>query len=150
MPMRRIFGIALIACVVGTSSAEAMQGFSCSVDDASLKLDASGAFSGGPGEGIMYFKAEAQFLLPGLPAYMRKLDMTKDLAHHWVDRDELRLRFRAEPTSGETVASIDLIIKTAGDTESDEMPGTYSIDIFNADGTGNTITASGKAACSTD
>jgi hypothetical protein len=143
------FGLALLASPL---PAHASGGFSCTAEDANMKLEVASAVSHGLGGVFTNFNGAATVLLAGAPEDLRAIDLGKGLVHHWIDRGDLRLSFYSERGEGKPHAYVDLMLKTAGDPDEGEFQGTYALTVFTMDppadaAGGKIMTAEGKAVC---
>jgi hypothetical protein len=130
-----------------TTPAFATGGFTCEVDDASLKFSAGGVFPGA-GPGFLNFGAKAEIHLPGVPEKLRNLDLSQSLVHSWIYTGDLRLRLKAENDEDNIFKSLDLVIQTAGEADGGDWEGTYILDIFDSASPDAPVNAKGKAMCS--
>ena len=141
--------LAVIAAlfVLATTDARATGGFSCSVDDQHLKLDAQSAFSHGLGERLVNFRAEAEVLDARAPAGLRTLKLDEgSLVHSWLYGSDLKLRLYRETETGPH-GFIEIIVETHAPGEDDtDYEGTYRLVIFVAEG--EEMVFNGKASCS--
>lgn len=151
--MNRIFA-AGAALVIMSLPAAATGGFSCTIDDANLRLEAGAATGRGMGAPIIELTAKADIKLEGTPADFATLDLDKALVHHWLAYPDLRLHFYHERTGTQPHASVEIIIQTTS-AASDEVSyeGQYSLEIFQAAPPAGMVTedgmtkASGKVVC---
>lgn len=133
-----------------TTPAFATGGFTCEVDDASLKFSAGGVFPGAAGPGFLNFGAKAEILLPGVPEKLRKLDLSQNLIHSWIYIGDLRLRLKAENDEDDTFKSLDLVIQTTGEPDGGDWEGSYILDVFDSASPEAPINTTGKAVCSVE
>jgi hypothetical protein len=146
--------MAMIACTA--VPAHAAGSFECTVEDQSLKLTAASAYSHGLGAAFVDFKAEAEVLAADIPEDLRKLDLSQNLVHHWLEGGDLRLLFYREREGDRPHAYVEIVVKVAGEEADDpEYTGTYRLTVFSMDPPadkdgGKTINAEGKVTCSVE
>lgn len=133
--------------------AQATGSFECMVEDQSLKLTAGSAYSRGLGADFVGLKAEAQILAADVPEDLRKLDLSRNLVHHWLEGGDLRLLFYREREGGKPHAYVEIVLKAAGEADAPEYAGTYRLTVFSMDSPadkdgGKAMAIEGKAACS--
>ena len=131
-----------------TTPATATSGFTCEVDDASLKFFAGGVFPGAASPGFLNFKAMAEIRQPGVPENLRKLDLSQNLIHSWIYTGDLRLRLKAENDGNNAFQFLDLVIQTTGEPDGAHWKGSYILDVFDSGRPEAPINAKGKAICS--
>lgn len=144
--MRR-FLLSLAALTALSAPAFATGGFSCSVKDANLTLDAEAGFSYSIGGGLLNFRGE--FALPkdlAAKGLERVTFTASNLAHDWLYDGELRLLLHAETEGDLPFASADIIVKTTMGEDETAYDGDYKLILNRADA--DRIERTGKVSCS--
>ncbi len=149
----RLVPIAAVLAILSAGPAFASGGFSCTVDDKVLSLDAESAFSHGLGEGLLNFHGTAEIRDPFAPDSLRKVKLEPGhLPHHWLSGNELKLRIYSETTDG-PFASFDLTVETTSSEADDpSYNGTYRLQIYRAEAPAGSdeqqVIRTGTAECS--
>ena len=153
MDSMRILAATLAILALVPRPALATGGFSCSVADRNLKLNAEGAFSHGAGAGVVNFGGSLEVLAKAAPEDLRKLDLAQEhLTQRWLSAKDLRLLVYRERSGSGPHGSVELILQTIR-RGGEEAPyrGSYVLNIYflSADGSseGRTITLRGPAEC---
>jgi hypothetical protein len=123
----------------------ATAGFDCEIEDASLSFFGGGTMGRSMGSPIIKFDAQALIKVKGSPVGASKIDLSKNLVHHWVSDDELSLHLYWEP-GGSGDASLELVIQTKLTDDAITFNGDYKLTL-SATGT-EPIETAGKASCS--
>jgi hypothetical protein len=150
---RARLAIAATVLLLATEKASATGGFGCEISDTQLRLAASAALGRGMGSPLVNFASETEILLKEAPQQLKKIDLTPALVHHWIEGGELRLHFYAETTGDEPFSSVEIIVKTSGNSaELEEFQGTYTLNLFSMEPPldkegGKSLVYEGKASC---
>jgi hypothetical protein len=145
--MRALVFLVLAMAYFAATPARATEGFTCAIEDKALVFSAGGVFPG-EGPGFLNFGAEANILLPDVPEKMRKLDLSQSLIFSWLYVGDLRLRLKKEDYDNGGFKSVELMVQTGGEPDGGDWPGTYILEIFDADKANGPVTTKGKATCS--
>jgi hypothetical protein len=146
--------VLLTAWMGGAGAAQATAGFSCSIEDMTLKVSVEGAFSRGVGEGVINFGGKLEVLAKAAPEDLRSLDLEREnLTQTWINGRDLKLRMYRERTGSMPHGYVELVVETR-QTARDELEyaGTYVLTVHHLaseqDSEGKTFTARGKMRCS--
>lgn len=144
--MRRLL-LLLVSLAALSSPAFATGGFSCSVKDDNLTLDAEAGFSYSIGGGLLNFRGE--FALPKdlAPQGLERVTLAPShLAHDWLYDGELRLLLHAETQGDLPFGSVDIIVRTKMGEDETTYDGDYKMILHRAEGEG--IERTGTVSCS--
>jgi len=147
-----LLGIGIGAADVAQASA----GFSCSVEDKTLKLAVEGAFSRGVGEGVINFGGKLEVLAKATPDDFRSVALEREhLTQTWINGRDLKLRmYREREGNALPHGYVELVLETRqiGARDELEYAGSYVLTVYHLkseqDSEGKTFTARGKARCS--
>ena len=138
--------------MVFTSHALATGGFSCTIDDKNLKLDASSALGSGMGSPIMNLRADAEIKLKATPSDLVKLELSKNLVHSWMETPDLRLLFYTEREGDKPHGYVEIVITAKYVGDEGEAKGKYRLTVFYTEppadkSEGAYLKATGKVEC---
>jgi hypothetical protein len=122
-----------LATLIAPSPALATTGFDCEIEDASLSFFGGGTLGRSMGSPIIKFDADASIKVEKSPVSAGKIDLSKNLVHHWVSGDELSLHLYWEE-GGSGDASLELVIQTKLTDDGITFNGDYKL----------TLSAAGK------
>jgi hypothetical protein len=144
--MRR-FLLSLAALAALSSPAFATGGFSCSVKDKNLTLDAEAGFSYSIGGGLLNFRGTFELPKKLAPKGLERVTLTPShLAHDWLYDGELRLLLHAETEGDLPFGSVDIIVKTKMTDDETTYDGDYKLILNRADA--DSVEHTGKVSCS--
>lgn len=144
--MRRCL-LSFAALVALSSPAFATGGFSCSVKDKNLTLDAEAGFSYSIGGGFLNFRGALELPAELAPKGLERVTLTPShLAHDWLYDGELRLLLHAETEGDLPFASADIIVKTKMTDDEITYDGDYKLILHRADA--DRVERTGKVSCS--